>query len=404
MSLYSGLILCFALLYLLITTIILLRNRKDLKPLNLLSPKQHNSSSSNPHIAVCIPARNEESVIGRNLDHLIQQNYSNYSVWILDDESTDHTLEIVTRYKRQHPNLVHIIKGAPLPDGWLGKNWACHQLAQSCHGQWLLFIDADVWLAKNTLSSMAKRIRHYSLDAITVWPRQHLYSFAEKLLLPLMYYALVSALPATYVYRSPNWLPLGLKNRFAPAFSAACGQFIALSRAAYQAIGGHSSVRSQVVEDVALARRIKAKGYTIRMFQGNPGVHCRMYNSEKEIREGFRKNFLAGFNYNIPVFLLSAVVHLLVFVAPFLLFPYAAVISGQYDVAAGSFVCIALILAHRLLLSIWFKWPFWPALLHPLAVLWYQFLGALALGDYMRKRSISWKGRVLNSGESSRPN
>lgn len=381
--------------YLAIATVILFRNRFDLLPLENLPANSIKSDENRLSIEICIPARNEENTIRRAVQSVLQQDYPHLHLTVLDDESSDRTPQILAEIQALNPQKVTVIRGKPKPEGWLGKNWACRQMSQQTNADWLLFMDADVWLQKHTLSHLAQNIKRYGLHGATVWPKQHLYTFWEKVLIPLMYYALFSILPANYVYRAPRWMPAFIRKQYAPAFSAACGQFLAFERKAYESIGGHERVNDQVVEDVELARALKMKGFRIRMFHGGMTVHCRMYEGEPEIRQGFRKNFLAGFGNSLLLFAASAMLHLAVYVLPFMLLPLLQFYPFSPFTGIWVPVSVLAVLAHRFWLSRWYGWDYWPALFHPLAVLWYQFLGLLALRDYFSAKPVEWKGRSL---------
>jgi len=381
-------LLAFTLFYLLATSIILVRNRFDLTALSA------EKTEIEPKISVCIPARNEEQNIKTLLESLVKQTYKNFEVLVLDDHSDDNTREIVLSFENKHPELIKLHQGEEKPDDWLGKPWACHQLGKKAAGDYLLFIDADTRLYPNALKGVSSSFQKYRTDMLTVWPQQILNSFWEKTVIPLVYYALVTMLPATYVYRDPRWMPDFFQKKFRTAFAAACGQFIAFKTEVYHHIGGHASVKDQIVEDVELAKIIKKSGFTLRMFHGVGSVQCRMYHSEKEIFEGFRKNFFAGFNRSVLLFLSAAVLHLIVFVLPFITLPVAWIYLYQtmFFLSAGS---VIIILLHRLILSIWFRWDPLYAFTHPIGVVWFQRLGIKSLIDFFSGSKPKWKGRNL---------
>lgn len=381
-------LLFFALFYLLVTTVVFIRNRFDLTPLVM----RDSDNKSEPKISVCIPARNEESVIGNLLESLVLQNRSNFDVHVLDDQSEDQTLSVLQTYREMYPDIISVHAGKPKPEDWLGKPWACKQLGEASDGEILVFLDADTTLRQNALNGIANSFDAYNLDMLTVWPRQKLVTFWEKLVIPLIYYSLVTLLPAIYVYRSPRWMPSFLRKIFDSKFAAACGQCIAFSRDSYNKIGGHKSVKNKVVEDVELAKKIKKTGLTMRMFNGMGTVSCRMYENHEDLLQGLRKNFLAGFGNSIPLFLIAALVHLIVYVLPFLTL-ITSFITGNIVLFYLSVASVTIILLHRLILSIWFRWDPLYSFTHPVGVLWFQRLGLLKLMDYFTGRKSKWKGR-----------
>lgn len=386
-------LLYIALGYLLITSGILLLNRKDFTRLKERQPSRYQTDA--PLVSVCIPARNEEDTIRSCVQSVINQDYPNLEIVVLDDRSDDRTPQLLSRLREQHPALLKVVPGAEKPDDWLGKPWACRQLSEQSRGDILIFIDADTRLHPDTVARVVRTMGRDVVEFLTLWPEQQLQTFWEKMLIPLVYYSLLSLLPARYIYRAPRWLPSPLKQKIAPLFAAACGQFMAFKRSAYEAIGGHESVKTEVVEDVALARRIKKKGFRMRMYHGGTAASCRMYGSHREIRQGFRKNFLAGFGYNIFLFTGAGLLHLLVYVFPFVLFTAGLILgfSNAYLYLSG--VAVALVWMHRVILARWFRWSPWYGLLHPVAVLWYQWLGVTVLRDYLQDRTVTWKGRPV---------
>lgn len=378
----------FSLFYLLVTSIILIRNRFDLTPL----PHASDSSSQTKKISVCIPARNEEHVIGYLLGSLVNQDYENMEILVLDDRSSDQTAEIVQSFAENHPGLVRLIRGEEKPGEWLGKPWACQQLANNASGDYLLFLDADTILRPGMLERISTAFSNDSLQMVTVWPQQQLGSFWERTVIPLIYYALVTLLPAIYVYRKPRWMPKFVYKQFSSSFAAACGQCMAFTKEAYVKIGGHQTVKNDIVEDVELAKAVKNHGLTMRMYQGVGSISCRMYRSQKEMFEGLRKNFLAGFGYSITRFLIAAILHVVVFVIPFFTLIYD-VFSTAAPLFFLSVSSLTIILLHRLILAIWFRWNPIYGFLHPLGVLWFQWLGLVKLWDRFTGKKISWKGR-----------
>lgn len=379
--------------YLAITSVILFLNRRDFGP--LLPARDNVFDEQAPLVSICIPARNEESVIQKCLESALTQRYPNYEVLVLDDESTDKTPYILKELQQSRPHTLRVLQGKPKPENWLGKPWACRQLADEAKGSILIFIDADTWLDKNMVPKIVRTMGHDVIDFLTIWPKQQLGTFWEKTVIPLVYYALLSLLPARYVYKVPSWVPSMLKPLVRPLFAAACGQCMAFKRSAYDIIGGHASVKNEVVEDVALAKNIKEHGLKMKMYHGEASISCRMYTSGRELKEGFSKNFLAGFNYNIPGFVLMGLLHLIVFVVPFLTLP-AGILSRNLPLALISGFCIAVIFLHRVILAKWFDWKPTYALLHPLGVLWFQKLGLELVSNYLTGKKSSWKGRSVN--------
>ena len=345
------------------------------------------SASGAPRVSVLIPARDEAAIIGRTVGALLGQQPPVHEVLVLDDGSIDGTGGAAQAAAGDDSRL-RVLKGAPLPAGWAGKNWACHQLGQAATGDVLLFTDADVCWEPGALAAVIGLQTALDADLFTVWPTQATITWSERLVVPLMGLAVMAYLPVQLVHRTPY-----------AAAAAANGQCLAFRRAAYAAVGGHAAVAHDVIEDVTLAKRIKRAGLHLRMADGAGLVRCRMYDGWPAVRDGYAKNILAGHGNSIPLLLLSVFFHLAVFVWPWLW-----------------------LLLRR---PAW-GWPFWPLLLVTLGVgvrattaratrqrvrdaVWMPVSALLmtrialhAIGWQLRYGGPRWKGRTLPSGATTR--
>ncbi|MFN2221186.1 MAG: glycosyltransferase family 2 protein [Chloroflexota bacterium] len=326
-----------------------------------------------PLVSVLIPARNEAAVIGRTVRAFLEQRYPAFEIIVLDDNSEDETASIVQAIAAEDDRL-HLIDGRPLPAGWLGKNWACHQLAEQAQGDYLLFTDADVLWQPEALAALVNLAQKEASDLLTVWPTQLTLSWSERLVVPLMGLAIVGYLPILLVHHSP-W----------SAFAAANGQCLLFRRQAYQQIDGHAAIRDHIVEDVALARRLKAVGLRLRMARGAELVSCRMYGGWPEVRDGFAKNILAGHGHNIPFLITSTIFHWLVFIFPWLwaaagggLWPWLLLLAG-----IGARAVTARFTGQRI----------GDALLMPISVILMTIIAGRSLWWHWRGQ-VQWKGRV----------
>jgi chlorobactene glucosyltransferase len=379
-------LLYIAAFYLSFTIFVFVRNWFEFRSLDEFSSTSPDSKKA-PLVSICIPARNEEAVIERCVTSALKQNYPNFEVLVLNDNSTDGTTQILDKLSGIINNLHHL-KGEAKPNDWLGKPWACHQLSTHAKGKYLIFIDADVWLGEYAISKAVNALS--KSDSITVWPKQQVVTFWEKLVIPMIYYGLYSLLPAKYVEQNPKWLPKDLRDKMAPKFAAACGQFIAFNRNIYDEIGGHTSVKQEIVEDVELSKTIKRNGNTITMYDGVETVNCRMYRSHHEIFEGLRKNFFVGFGRNTPLFLFMAALQLIVYVIPFFV-----LFMGNDSQQLFSLILIGIIFLQRWMLDHKFKWNPFVSLLQPLTILWFEILAIRCLWDYFTGNKAQWKGREV---------
>jgi chlorobactene glucosyltransferase len=265
--------------------------------------------SAGLRLSILIPARNEAAVIGATVWAILDQHVPagvSLEVFVLDDNSSDGTAKVALKAAAGDPRL-RVINGVPLPPEWSGKNWACHQLAAAATGDFLIFVDADVQWGAGAVAALVALLTASRADLLTIWPTQITETWAERLVVPLMMMVIIGYLPLPMVHYAPFAI-----------FAAANGQCLCFRRAAYDRIGGHASVQRQIVEDVQLARRIKAYGLRLRMADGADVIRCRMYQNWAQVRDGFAKNILAGHGDSVPFLALSAVFHWLCFVFPML--------------------------------------------------------------------------------------
>jgi len=213
-----------------------------------MSPKLEWSAKykikSKPKVSIIVPARNEEGVIFNCLQSLLSQDYGNYEVIAVDDSSTDKTLSIISRISEKNHKLIPV-KAPPMPDGWIGKNWACFQGYQKSSGEILLFTDADTIHKKDSLSSAVNTMIHDGIDALSLVPKLICYDIITKCTLPVL-----------SVFLHSRYSPLRVnnpKNKIGYFF----GSFYVISKENYEKIGTHEKVRQELVEDGALGRRVK---------------------------------------------------------------------------------------------------------------------------------------------------
>lgn len=341
-------------------------------------------STEQSRVSILVPARDEATVIGPTIRSLLTQTYQNFELIVLDDHSTDGTAEVIRQAAQNSPRL-RIVTGNPLPTGWLGKNWACHQLSQEAAGDWLIFTDADVRWAPHALSALVAEMERTRADLLAVWPTQHSQSWGERLTVPLMALVVLGYLPLPLVHHTP-W----------PAFAAANGQCLAFRRRAYQAIAGHTAVQAQVLEDVVLARRVKRHGLRLRLADGAGLITCRMYQDWSAVRSGFAKNILAGYGGRVSFLLLATFFHWLVF-----LLPWIWLLGGWLTPALPGWplwplLLIGLGVGIRALTAVATRQRLLDAVLMPFSVLLMTRIAAQAVWWQWRYGGPLWKGRTIN--------
>src|SRR5688572_13196682 len=253
-------------------------------------------SEDAPLVSIIVPARNEAENISTCVASLLNSVYPRREIIVVDDDSVDGTGDIV-RVLEEHSNGgVRIVSGAPLPDGWLGKPWACWQGYQLARGELLLFTDADTRHDDALLGHAVGALHNREADLVSVLPRQLLVSFWERLIMPHIF--------ALIMFRYPD---LGRVNRARDARHViANGQFLLIRRDAYEAIGGHEALRTEVVEDQAIAQRLIEKGLRLFVAHAEELMDTRMYRSLRGIIEGWSKNLATGMRRAAPDWLGAA--------------------------------------------------------------------------------------------------
>ncbi|MFW5709180.1 MAG: glycosyltransferase [Chloroflexota bacterium] len=339
-----------------------------------------------PLVSILIPARNEASVISKTIQHLLAQDYTNFELLLLDDSSEDDTVEVAKK-AAGGDNRFTVIPGEPLPTGWMGKNWACHQLQRHATGDILIFTDADVIWAAQALRALVQHMQKTRADLVTVWPTQHTDTWGERLVVPLMAMVVVGYLPVI----GTHYIPLS-------AFGAANGQCMAWRRNAYDQVGGHQAVSDNVLEDVTLARMVKANALRLRMADGGNLIRCRMYDGWPAVRDGFAKNILAGYGNSIPLLMIATVFHWLLFI-----YPWAWLIFGGIEPhPMGPLSLIAMGILIRGLTAAYSQQRVPDALLLPISVILMTRIAMQSIYWQVRHGGPQWKGRVVRRNRTAR--
>jgi glycosyltransferase involved in cell wall biosynthesis len=226
-----------------------------------------------PEISIIVPARNEEASLGDCLASLTAQTDVAFEIIVVDDASTDRTRETAQRFAK-----VRVLSPEPLPDGWTGKNNAVVTGAKEAHTPWLLFTDADTVHLPGSLARALDEAKTEGADLLSYSPEQVAVTFAERAVMPVIFAELAAQYPPQKV-RDQN-----------SKIAAANGQYILVRRAAYDAVGGHAAVATEILEDVALARLFRNKGKHVYFRYGGDAVRTRMYRNWPQLREGWTKN------------------------------------------------------------------------------------------------------------------
>jgi glycosyltransferase involved in cell wall biosynthesis len=211
---------------------------------------------TNPKVSIILPARNEEEFIGKCLDSLIEQDYSNYEIIVIDDSSDDSTSKIISRYAKKNSKIIPV-SARIKPDGWMGKNWACMEGYKKATGEILLFTDADTKHSQNVISLAVSHLLSFDLDALSAIPKMCVMDFWTKITLPMI---------SVFLHTRFSALRVNDPSKKTAYFF---GSFFIMKQKTYELVGMHESVKHEIIEDGALGRKVKESGYKMKIVRGD---------------------------------------------------------------------------------------------------------------------------------------
>lgn len=262
------------------------------RPLPVLEPPAEDRPTKAghlPRVSVIVPARNEARSIEAFLGSLVDSTYPNFELIVVDDRSDDATGALARAADGGNAQRFVVLDGAALPEGWLGKPWACWQGFQEARGQILLFTDADTLHGPSLLGRAVAALEEDAVGMVTVVGRQILKTFWEKVIQPQILVLIGFRFP--HMHRP-------VEGRCGRAIAS--GQFILVRRDVYEAVDGHRGIRGEVVEDLRLAQRICRSGRRLSIREATDSLAVRMYHSLREMVEGWSKNLAIGSAQSLP--------------------------------------------------------------------------------------------------------
>jgi chlorobactene glucosyltransferase len=373
--------------WLFLISLLILRAIRQHRALDSVAPTP--SSPSTQTVAVIVPARDESANIGPCIKSLLDQQsmQGRLRVIVVDDHSSDNTAAIVESFARDDKRI-RLLRAPSLPQGWRGKPHACCiGAAAAPSADWLCFVDADMRTRPLLIASAMDSAVRATADLLSLAPRHDLCSFAERLLIPCGLYVLAFTQNLARMQSADS------------RTVTATGQFMLVRSAAYRDVGGHAAVRSEICEDLELARLLKRRGYRVLLQDGSRLLSTRMYTGWSTLWPGFAKNLtnmLGG-----PVRTLATAILAFTVAWTTVALPLIDLVTCQ---SGSPWACLALLPATLALTAalvihiagaIHFRIPLWYALLFPIG---YTVGAAIAL-DGLRWRAmgrVRWKGRTYH--------
>ena len=326
------------------------------------------SSTVANSVSVLIPMRNEEENVTECINSMFSQvGLKEYEIITLNDHSEDETASLLAKF----PNTKNL-DGKPLPDGWLGKSWACQQLADASSGDYLVFIDADVRLSSNAIASAISKMEKW--DFISPYPTQIADGFIQRLFQPLLQWSWLASVPLFFSQK------LGIKS-----MAVANGQFLVIKKSAYVQSGGHESIKAEVLDDIMIARQLLSSGFSGGVAEASQVASCQMYKTAGTLINGYRKSLWNAFGSLLGTFV-AIIILLLSSVAPF--------IASLFGSKIG-LISFGLIVLSRVISSIRTGSIPNTAVLHPLAIV---LLISLIIYSWIGKltNTLTWRDRKLS--------
>lgn len=337
-------------------------------------------------VSVIIPARNESASIGTVIRSILATSYQPVELLVVDDRSTDDTAAIVQSFP--DPRL-RLVQGKELPEGWYGKPWACFQGYQAAGGDLLLFTDADTRHEPELLARAVGALVQEGAGLVTVSPRQRCVTFWERLVMPQIWFLLA-------LRYQPGAVNRARKRRDV----IANGQFILMTRQAYEAAGTHQAVGHEVAEDLALAQAFLERGEKLHFAFAERLMETRMYHGLAHLIEGWSKNVYLGGRRSFPdePLLRALVPGMLVLAMFFWLAPPAGVVAafgaGPADLAPAALLATGLSVGFWMVICFGMQIPARYGLGYPLGALVALYI--ILRSTWRGGRKVEWKERVYN--------
>lgn len=325
-----------------------------------------------PKISILIPARNEEKNIERCVKSVINQNYPNFEIFVLNDNSEDRTLEILENLKKEYEKL-NIINNKDLKDGWLGKTLALQILYENSSGDILVFLDADTFHKENTILKAVSYLLKRNLDMLSIFSQEIMGTFFEKIIIPFINFSLFS---------------------FYPLIPFASGQFVVYKRETLIKIGGFEKIKDEVLDDLKMASLLRKYRFKTAILSGKDISFCRMYYDVKSLFMGFIKSYFAIFDYHLLISIFIYTYLIFAFFYPFImLFLKYSLLIKEINITLNLLI-LSFSYTIFLITYLKFNYPIYLSFLFHLTILINSIIGYLSIVYTITGKRV-WKGRKL---------
>ena len=356
-----------------------------------------NLKNTFPRVSIILPARNEERYIRRCIDSLIKQDYLDFEIVLVNDESSDKTLEIMNEYQNSYPDIKVLSVNRP-NDDWIGKNWACYQGYLKSNGNLLLFTDADSYHSENTMSLAVQNINHYDLDAITIMPRLLSYDFFTKVTLPLL---------TTFMHT--KFSPLKVNNEKSK-LGYFFGSYFIIKRDTYEKVGTHESVKHEIIEDGALGKKVKEGNFKLRMVRGERYVQAIWARNSSELSKAMDRLLIPMFKENRLKSTLLSIALFFLMIFPFIMIPLSLTLSILHPnqlnfviLLFATMILFILMLTNLIQISytLFFNKLYSLGFIIGALIIVSRFLVRIVISN--RKSVVNWRDRIYNLTSNQSP-
>ena len=375
------------------TWVFLIKTMMDSFRLTPYLDRFENKSKVFPKVSIILPARNEEEFLGKCLDSLIDQDYKDYEIIVIDDSSEDSTGKIISEYAKNNSKVIHV-SAREKPEGWMGKNWACMEGYRKATGELLLFTDADTTHKSNVISLAVSHLLSFKLDALSTIPKMLTFDFWTNITLPMI---------STFLHTRFSALNV---NNPAKKTGYFFGSFFILKKSTYEQVGMHEGVKHEIIEDGALGKKVKESGYKMKMVRGEHLVEA-VWARDKVTLWNALKRLM------VPLYLQSGKIAIGIFFAVlFLLFvPFPILATSVIlpsETVSSMVLCVTAFVASLLIYigavieaKVGLELRFVHALFAPLGSL-VVVLGFLSgLLQAKKTSSVTWRGRNYSMKDHS---